>query len=541
MCIAYIDPGNLEADLQTGAGTGYRLLWVLLYATLIGYLMQTLATRLGVATEKHLAQHCRDEFHAAPRILLWLMCELAIIGSDIQARPYAHAARLPVPRMRRACRTPPRSEVIGTAIALLLLTGGACPLWAGVLFAAVAGYALLLLERAGLRWLELGMIAVMGLSMGYLYFAMDIPRAAVLKGLLIPRLTRSAIPTACGLLGAVVMPHNLYLHSALVQSGRMGEGELRPCRRERLLYHNIEAGAALAVTLFINTCVISADDIGLENAGAYLGREFGPKMALIWAVGLLAAGQSSVITGTFAGQFAMSGFLNLKARGGVCVSAFARTLITRGVAICPTLVVAWQARADSTPLDDLNQWLNILQAVQLPFAIIPPRRLRSPPRRRLGKGRRRRGRLQSGAAAAPAGACRRSAASRPRPPPAVRLFPPPPPTPAPRLTSTAYDTAMAHLAPARRPLFFCGAAGYLGFIAYLMAAPVGSAVRHLGSTWSLAGSAWSLPAVEEGLLGEARAAAGAGAAGAGGGGGRGGRGAAGGAAGGAADLRQPLL
>ncbi|KAL4428517.1 hypothetical protein ABPG75_002606 [Micractinium tetrahymenae] len=362
MCIAFVDPGNLEADLQTGAGTGYQLLWVLLWSTTMGGLLQSLAARLGVATGKHLAEHCREQYPPGVRHVLWLMAELAIIGSDIQ-------------------------EVIGTAIALLLLTGGGIPLWGGVLLAAAGAYTMLFLERLGVRWLEAlfqALIAVMSVAMGLLFFLVDIPYGEVAKGLAVPSLSRAAIPTACGLLGAIIMPHNLFLHSALVHSreidgpadGAMPARRSMAAKKESVLYYNIESALALVATLFINVCVISVfargffgrkteEEIGLANAGAYLGATFGRHMSAIWAVGLLAAGQSSTMTGTYAGQFVMGGFLNLK------ISAGMRTLVTRGVAICPTLLVALSARSDSTKLDSLNQYINILQSVQLPFAVIP--------------------------------------------------------------------------------------------------------------------------------------------------------------------------
>lgn len=354
MCIAYIDPGNLEADLQTGAQTGYSLLWVLLWSTLLGFLLQSLAAKLGCVTGRHLAQHCRDQYSRPVRIVLWLMAEFAIIGSDIQ-------------------------EVIGTAIALLLLSQGAIPLWAGVIVAAVAAYVLLFLEKLGIRWLEVFfqlLIAVMAVSMGALAFYAGVPSAEVIRGLVVPTLPASAMPTAAGLIGAIIMPHNLYLHGALVHN-RALPPSMRSCgQRESLYYYNMEAAFALGITLCINTAVISVfskgfygrkhgAEIGLENAGQFLGRRFGAHMQWIWAVGLLAAGQSSTMTGTYAGQFVMDGFLNLK------IPALQRALITRAVALAPTLLVAIKANGQSFQLDWLNQALNILQAVQLPFAVVP--------------------------------------------------------------------------------------------------------------------------------------------------------------------------
>lgn len=353
MCIAYIDPGNLEADLQTGVKTGYGLLWVLLWSTLLGYLLQSLAAKLGVSTMRHLAQHCRDKYPTGMRMLLWIMAELAIIGSDMQ-------------------------EVIGSALALILLTGGGIPLWAGVLIGAVSAYLFLFLEKFGLRWLETfiqALVAVLGVCMTVIFFVAEVPYGQVMKGLLVPTLSAKSLPTATGLLGAVIMPHNLFLHSALVHE-RGIPIEYRSTTRESLKYYKIESAVALLVTLGINTAVISVFshgfhsqhkdmNIGLQNAGEYLGRRFGSSMAVVWAIGLLAAGQSSTMTGTYAGQFVMSGFLNLK------INAFKRSLITRAVALVPTLFVALSAPTDNSSLDVLNQWINILQAIQLPFATIP--------------------------------------------------------------------------------------------------------------------------------------------------------------------------
>lgn len=350
MCIAFIDPGNLEADLQTGAKAGYTLLWVVLLSTIMGLVLQSRACKLGVTTGRHLAAHCRARYSPPVRIVLWLMAELAIVGSDIQ-------------------------EVIGTALALSLLSRGHIPLWAGVVAAAGVAFALLALERAGVRWLERAFqlfVAVMAVAMGSLFFLADIPYARVAEGLVVPRLPRSTVATACGLLGAIIMPHNLFLHSALVHAREL-PGGVAVSKRDSIRYYNIESGLALVATLFINVCVISvfaagvhgrpeAEGIGLANAGAFLGARYGAKMEFLWGIGLLAAGQSSTMTGTYAGQFVMDGFLNLK------WSAARRTAVTRAIALCPTLLFAF---ASPGALDSMNQWINILQSVQLPFAVVP--------------------------------------------------------------------------------------------------------------------------------------------------------------------------
>ena len=361
MCIAYVDPGNLEADLQTGVGTGYKLLWVLLYSTVLGGVLQSLAAKLGVATSRHLAQHCRDMYGPGPmRILLWLMAELAIIGSDIQ-------------------------EVIGTSLAVLLLTGGAIKLYQGVLVGAVGAYVLLFLEKFGLRWLEAFfqvLVGVLAVCMTALFFVAEVPCGSVLEGLAVPRLDAASVSTATGLLGAVLMPHNLFLHSALVHE-RGVPAAARSTAKRSLFFYKVEAGIALVVTLVINVAVIGVfahgfgeggereepPEIGLYNAGTFLSARFGGAMGMVWALGLLAAGISSTMTGTYAGQFVMSGFLNLK------MGTLQRALVTRAVALVPTVAVALMFDEDgsgtATSLDRMNQWLNILQSVQLPFAIIP--------------------------------------------------------------------------------------------------------------------------------------------------------------------------
>ena len=360
MCIAYIDPGNLGADLATGATTGYRLLWVLLYSTLLGGLLQSLAAKLGVSTSRHLAQHCRQIYPGAMRYVLWLMAELAIVGSDVQ-------------------------EVIGTSLAVMLLSGGAITLWQGVLVGAVGAYALLFLEKFGVGYLESFfqvLVGLLALCMTALFFVAKVPYLSVLDGLAVPRLDAASLSTATGLLGAVIMPHNLFLHSALVHERGLPPS-YRSTAKRSLVYYKVEAFLALVVTLVINVSVISVfahgfyrqgselphDPIGLANAGAYLAEKFGAGMGVVWALGLLSAGVSSTMTGTYAGQFVMSGFLELR------IGPLRRAALTRAVALVPTLAVALAfdqtTSGGSSSLDTLNQWLNILQSVQLPFAIIP--------------------------------------------------------------------------------------------------------------------------------------------------------------------------
>ncbi|KAK9805646.1 hypothetical protein WJX72_009884 [[Myrmecia] bisecta] len=346
MSIAYIDPGNLEGDLQAGAKGGYTLCWLLLYSTAMGFLLQMLAAKLGVVTGKHLAQHCREEYPPVPRYALWVMTEIAVIGSDIQ-------------------------EVIGSAIAISLLTRGAVPLYAGVLITAVDTFVFLFIERLGVRRLEAlfgTLIAIMAAAFGVMYHLAHVPTGQVIEGVLIPRLPRQDLQIAVAMVGSVIMPHNIYLHSALVHSRKLRTSN-NAHKKAALAYYGMESALALLISVFINICVLSVfakgfygkveEEIGLENAGQYLGQTFGSLMA----IGLLAAGQSSTMTGTYTGQFfVMSGFLDLH------VAPWQRIGITRTVAIAPTLLVALLS---GSQLDALNQWLNVLQSIQLPFALIP--------------------------------------------------------------------------------------------------------------------------------------------------------------------------
>ncbi|KAD0767442.1 hypothetical protein E3N88_43738 [Mikania micrantha] len=356
MSIAFLDPGNLEGDLQAGANAGYSLLWLLLWATAVGLLVQLLSARLGVATGRHLAELCREEYPIWAAKLLWVMAELALIGADIQ-------------------------EVIGSAIALKILTKGFLPLWAGVLITAIDCFIFLLLENYNVRKLEAlfaFLIAVMAVSFAWM-FAETKPNAKeLLVGIMVPKLSSKTLQQAVGVVGCLVTPHNVFLHSALVQSR---EVDFRETGRvhEAIRYYSIESTIALAITFVINLFVTTvfakaffgtaiADTIGLRNAGHFLEERFGGGLVpilYIWAVGLLAAGQSSTITGTYAGQFIMGGFLDLR------LKKWARALITRSCAILPTLIVALIFDSSDDSLDVLNEWLNVLMSMQYPFALIP--------------------------------------------------------------------------------------------------------------------------------------------------------------------------
>ncbi len=379
MSIAYLDPGNVESDLQSGTVAEYRLLWVLMWATFLGLLMQRLAARIGVVTGKHLAELCHDRYPKGPRLALWALVEVAIVGSDMQ-------------------------EVIGTAIAIFLLSDRRVPLWAGVIITVADTFTFLGLDRYGLRRLEMFfglLITVMAFSFGYEYVVAAPPQDQVALGLLVPWCSgcgRAELLQAVGVVGAIIMPHNLYLHSALVKSREVDRRRVSAVRQANK-YFFVESAIALFVSFLINVFVVGVFAHGLHGktnrdvnitcsgtqpsfhhpgtfpmnddpvkadiyrGGVFLGCEFGPAALYIWAVGILAAGQSSTMTGTYSGQFAMEGFLNLRWK------RWQRVLLTRSIAVLPTFLVAFYQRIDQ--LSSMNDLLNCLMSLMLPFALIP--------------------------------------------------------------------------------------------------------------------------------------------------------------------------
>ncbi|KAL7169999.1 hypothetical protein ACSBR2_034952 [Camellia fascicularis] len=343
-----------QGDIQAGAIAGYSLLWLLLWATAMGLLVQLLAARLGVATGKHLAELCREEYPKWARWLLWVMAEVALIGADIQ-------------------------QVIGSAIAINILSNGVVPLWGGVVITACDCFIFLFLENYGVRKLEAvfaALIATMALSFAWMFGETEPNGVELLLGLLIPKLSSKTIQQAVDVVGCIIMPHNIFLHSALVR-----EIDWRKTGRvqEALNYYSIESIVALTISFMINLFVTAvfarafygtdiANSIGLVNAGQYLQEKYGGgilPILYIWGIGLLAAGQSSTLTGTYAVQFIMGGFLNLR------LKTWLRALITRSCAIIPTMIVALAFDTSEDSLDVLNEWLNVLQSVQIPFALIP--------------------------------------------------------------------------------------------------------------------------------------------------------------------------
>lgn len=352
VAVGYMDPGNWATDLQGGAQFGYTLLSVIMISNLMAILLQALAARLGIATGRDLAQACRDHFRPSVSILLWLTCELAIIACDL-------------------------AEVIGTAVALQLLFH--IPLVFGALISAFDAFIVLFLMNRGFRYLEAFIIAL--LTIIALCFAVQVaiaapPVAAVLEGF-IPHpgiVTHPAmLYIAIGIIGATVMPHNLYLHSSIVQTRDYPRTE--GGRREALRWTVLDSTIALMLALFINAAIliVSAaafhgtghqDVAEIEDAYHLLSPTLGVGIAsTLFAVALLASGTNSTVTGTLAGQIVMEGFLHLT------IPHWARRLITRGLAIVPVVVVT--ALYGSHGVGALLILSQVVLSLQLPFAVVP--------------------------------------------------------------------------------------------------------------------------------------------------------------------------
>ncbi|KAM9033707.1 natural resistance-associated macrophage protein 1 isoform 3-T3 [Sarcophilus harrisii] len=325
MSIAFLDPGNIESDLQAGATAGFKLLWVLFWATVLGLLCQRLAARLGVVTGKDLAEICHLYYPKVPRILLWLVMEMAIIGSDMQ-------------------------EVIGTAIAFSLLSARRIPLWGGVLITIVDTLFFLFLDNYGLRKLEAFfgfLITIMALTFGF-------------ESRGIRRSQRQEVQEAnmYFLIEASIALFISFLINLFVMAVF---GQVFYQQTNQTVHDVCANGSLPFYTLFLkDDQPVTAD---IYQGGVILGCFFGPAVLYIWAVGILAAGQSSTMTGTYAGQFVMEGLLKLR------WSRFARVLFTRSCAILPTILVA--IFRDVQDLSGLNDLLNVLQSLLLPFAVLP--------------------------------------------------------------------------------------------------------------------------------------------------------------------------
>jgi len=345
--VGYMDPGNWATDLEGGARFGYQLLWVLVMSNAMAILLQTLSARLGIVSGRDLAQACRETYPRSVNIALWVLCEIAVAACDL-------------------------AEVLGAAIGLNLLFH--IPLLAGVLITAADTLLVLWLQSFGIRTIEAFVLSLIAVIAGGFFIEIWWARPAageMLTGL-VPRLNLDSLYVAIGILGATVMPHNLYLHSALVQTRHIGQsaGDKRTACR----YNLIDSVVALNGALFVNAAILVLAAAvffqrhivvtEIQQAHVLLVPLLGTSLAgVIFAVALLASGQSSTLTGTLAGQVVMEGFLNFRMR------PWLRRLITRSLAITPAALTIYLAGDKSTfGLLILSQ---VILSMQLPFAIIP--------------------------------------------------------------------------------------------------------------------------------------------------------------------------
>ena len=352
VAVGYMDPGNWATDLAGGSAFGYTLLSVILLANLMAILLQTLSARLGIATGRDLAQTCRDHYSKPVAMTLWALCEIAICACDL-------------------------AEVIGSAVALNLLFK--IPLIIGVMLTALDVLVVMLLQKRGFRYLEalvIALIALIGVSF-LLELIFSRPAVAeVFKGFL-PTAQIVTNPAmlyiAIGILGATVMPHNLYLHSSIIQTRKYEQNA--EGKREAILFATIDTATALSLALFINAAIliVSAatfhsrgqhDVAEIQDAYKLLSPTLGVGMAsAVFALALLASGQNSTLTGTLAGQIVMEGFLKLRMR------PWLRRLITRGIAIVPAVIVT--ALYGNRGVAKLLIFSQVVLSVQLSFAVVP--------------------------------------------------------------------------------------------------------------------------------------------------------------------------
>jgi manganese transport protein len=352
VAVGYMDPGNWATDLAGGARFGYTLLSVILLSNMIAILLQALALKLGIATGRDLAQACRDHYSRPVSFVLWVLCEIAIAACDL-------------------------AEVIGSAIALNLLFG--IPLIWGVCLTALDVLLILLLQNKGFRWLEafvIALIATIGVCFAVELLMASPPIADVMRGL-VPTTQIVSNPMmlyiAIGILGATVMPHNLYLHSSIVQTRKVLPDT--ESKREAIRFATLDSTVALLFAFFINASILILAAATFHNTGHQEVADIGDAYRLLtpllgttlastlFAVALLASGQNSTITGTLAGQIVMEGFLNIR------LPAWLRRLITRLIAIVPAVIVtAMYGEHGAGGLLILSQ---VILSLQLSFAVVP--------------------------------------------------------------------------------------------------------------------------------------------------------------------------
>jgi manganese transport protein len=352
VAVGYMDPGNWATDIAGGAKFGYTLLSVILISNLFAMLLQHLSLKLGIATGRDLAQACRDAYSRPVSFVLWILAEVAIAACDL-------------------------AEVIGAAVALNLLFN--IPLTYGIVITAIDVIFILFLQNKGFRIIEVivgGLILIITLCFGYEMIVTHPDWFGVAKGLIPSKqivVNPEMLYIAIGILGATVMPHNLYLHSSIIQTRKIENTSA--AKKSAIKYGTIDSTASLFIAFFINAAILimaaatfhfsdNQHIADITDAYHLLDPILGVKLAgLFFAVALLAAGQNSTLTGTLAGQIVMEGFLNIK------LKPWLRRLITRLIAIIPALIVAiiYGERGTS----DLLVLSQVILSLQLSFAVVP--------------------------------------------------------------------------------------------------------------------------------------------------------------------------
>jgi len=345
--VGYMDPGNWATDLEGGSRFGYALIWVILMSNLMAVLLQTLSARLGIVTGKDLAQACRSEYSRTASIALWILCEIAIAACDL-------------------------AELLGTILGLNLLFG--LPLLWGAFVTLLDTFLLLAIQRLGIRKMEafiLSLISIIAAGFIVNLFLAKPDWSAAAAGLL-PSIPTGSLYIILGIIGATVMPHNLYLHSSLVQTRRVSrlvDSKAQACR-----YNLMDSAIALNGAFFINSAIlILAAAVfhrhgivvtEIQQAHQLLTQLLGTRSAAIaFGLALLAAGQSSTLTGTLAGQIVMEGFVKIRLR------PYLRRLITRAIALVPAVIVIAISGDEGTYR--LLIFSQVILSLQLPFAIVP--------------------------------------------------------------------------------------------------------------------------------------------------------------------------
>jgi manganese transport protein len=352
VAVGYMDPGNWATDLAGGARFGYTLLSVILISNLVAILLQHLALKLGVVSGRDLAQACRDHYSRPVALALWVLCEIAIAACDL-------------------------AEVIGSAVALNLLFH--IPLVVGVVLTSLDILVVLFLQNKGFRYIEsivAGLIFLIGSCFAYELVISEPSLSAVFGGLL-PRpeiiVNPAMLYVAIGILGATVMPHNLYLHSSIVQTRAYPRDE--DGKRMAIKFATIDSTVSLLFAFFINAAILIVSAAAFHGTGHQDVADIGDAYLLLspvlgvtlastfFALALLASGQNSTLTGTMAGQIVMEGFLNIRLRPWI------RRLLTRGLAIIPAMIVA--ALYGEKGVGQLLIFSQVILSLQLSFAVVP--------------------------------------------------------------------------------------------------------------------------------------------------------------------------